>query len=190
MEFHGWGARIPDYEHPDRVAIDLDPGEGVGFDAVKLTALAVRDRLAAFGLESFAMLTGGKGVHVVLPFAPRGDWDEVRAFAQDFCTRMAREQPDLFTVAIAKASRRGRIFLEYLRNQRSATAILPYSARVRPGGPVAAPVGWDELPAMDSPAAFTLADAALLLKRARSKELKGWGMADQPLPRAETVASR
>ena len=182
VEFHAWGSRVPDYERPDRIAIDLDPGDGIGFDEVKRAAFEVRDRLTTLGLASFALLTGGKGIHVVVPFAPDGDWEAVRAFAQGFCARLAGEDPDRFTVAISKAHRTGRIFLDYLRNQRTATAVMPYSVRARPGSPVASPVGWHRLADIDSPAAFTIAEAAELVRRAKRRSLKGWGSAEQNLP--------
>ena len=182
LEFHAWGSRIEDIERPDRIAFDLDPGEGVGFEAVKAAALQLRRSLAAIGLESWPLLTGGKGVHVVLPFRPEGDWDAVRGFARSFCAAMADAAPHLYTIALPKAQRKGRIFLDYLRNQRTATAIQPYSVRVRAGMPVAAPVAWDELAEIESATRFSIADAALLKRRARSRALKGWGASDQPMP--------
>jgi bifunctional non-homologous end joining protein LigD len=111
------------------------------------------------------------------------DWDEVREFAKQFCVALAEAAPERFTVALPKPERRGRIFLDFLRNQRTATAIMPYSARARTGMPVATPVGWDELEAIDSAAAFTIADVEQLLQRARSRKLKRWGVAEQRLPR-------
>jgi bifunctional non-homologous end joining protein LigD len=183
VEFHGWGSRAGEVETPDRMVIDLDPGEGVGFLAVKAAASQVRRSLAEVGLESFALLTGGKGVHVVVPLSPRAGWPEVRGFAKAFCTALAEAAPKSFTVALPKERRRGRIFLDYLRNQRTATAILPYSARARDGSPVAAPLNWDELEAVESSDAFSIADAKLLLKRAKSPALEDWGSAGQLLPR-------
>ena len=131
VEFHGWGSRAGMVETPDRMVIDLDPGEGVGFDAVKQAALQLRRSFDALGLESFALLTGGKGMHVVVPLLPEAEWAQVREFAKAFCTALAEADPARFTVALRKEQRRGRIFLDYLRNQRTATAILPYSARAR-----------------------------------------------------------
>ena len=118
-----------------------------------------------------------------MPLLPECEWDEVREFAKAFCTTLAEADPGRFTVALPKAQRRGRIFLDFLRNQRTATAILPYSARARSGMPVAAPVGWAELEAVDGPDAFTIADVETLLKRAKSRKLKDWGMKPQRLPR-------
>ena len=182
VEFHGWGSRAGAVETPDRLVIDLDPGEGVGFEAVKDAALQLRRSFDALGLKSFALLTGGKGIHVVVPLITEAEWGEVREFAKAFCTALAEADPERFTVALRKDQRRGRIFLDFLRNQRTATAILPYSARARDGAPVAAPVAWDELEAIEKPDAFSIADVAALLKRAASRKLKGWGVAQQRLP--------
>ena len=182
VEFHGWGSRAGEVETPDRMVIDLDPGEGVGFDSVKEAALQLRRSFDALALESFALLTGGKGVHVVVPLLPEAEWDRVREFAKAFCAALAEAAPDRFTVALPKKDRGGRIFLDFLRNQRTATAILPYSARARTGMPVAAPVAWDELEAIERSDAFTIADVETLLKRASSRKLKSWGVAKQSLP--------
>ncbi|MBA3511220.1 DNA primase small subunit domain-containing protein [Sphingomonas sp.] len=182
VEFHGWGSRAGQVETPDRLVIDLDPGEGVGFEAVKAAALQLRRSFQAIGLQSFALLSGGKGVHVVVPIDPVARWREVREFAKSFSAALADAAPDRFTIALPKAQRRGRIFLDYLRNQRTATAILPYSARARDGAPVAAPVCWDELKAIERADAFTIADVEQLRKRARSPALKGWGTGKQGLP--------
>ena len=182
VEFHGWGSRAGAVETPDRLVIDLDPDPKLGFDAVKQAALQVRRGFDALGLESFALLSGGKGIHVVVPLEARAEWDEVREFAKSFCTALAETAPDRFTVALPKPQRRGRIFLDFLRNQRTATAIMPYSARARPGMPVATPVDWEELQDIDRADAFTIADVEQLLKRARSRSLTGWGGGTQPLP--------
>jgi bifunctional non-homologous end joining protein LigD len=183
VEFHGWGSRFGAVETPDRMVIDLDPGEGVDFAAVKDAAAQLRRSFEALGLVSFALLTGGKGVHVVVPLTPAADWEEVRGFAKDFCTALAEAAPDRFTVALPKKQRRGRIFLDFLRNQRTATAVLPYSARARAGAPVAAPVGWDELERIRRADHFTILDAAKLLRRSRQRALGGWGIANQGIPR-------
>jgi bifunctional non-homologous end joining protein LigD len=181
VEFHGWGSRAGAVETPDRLVIDLDPDPKLGFDAVKAAAFQVRRSFDAVGLESFALLTGGKGIHIIVPLEPVTEWDEVRDFAKTFCTALAEAAPEKFTVALPKAQRRGRIFVDFLRNQRTATAILPYSARARVGMPVAAPVEWDELEAINNADAFTIADVEQLLKRA--KQMEGWGAGPQLLPR-------
>ena len=181
VEFHGWGSRAGEVETPDRLVIDLDPDPKLGFEAVKSAAFQVRRSFEAVGLESFALVTGGKGIHIVVPLEPRAEWDEVREFAKTFCSALAEAAPDQFTVALPKPQRRGRIFLDFLRNQRTATAIQPYSARARAGMPVAAPVDWDELNSIDRADIFTIADVEQLMKRAA--RMKGWGAGAQVLPR-------
>jgi bifunctional non-homologous end joining protein LigD len=181
VEFHAWGSRAGAVETPDRLVIDLDPDPELGFAAVKSAALQVRRSFEALDLESFAMLSGGKGIHIVVPLEPVAAWDRVREFAKAFCTALAEAAPDRFTVALPKKERRGRIFLDFLRNQRTATAIMPYSARARAGMPVAAPVTWDELPDIDRADAFSIANVEKLLKRGRSRALKGWGKGAQRL---------
>ena len=183
IEFHGWGSLVGDVERPNRIALDLDPGEGTDFEDVKSAALTMRSLLAELGLKSFPLLSGGKGIHVVVPLTPEAEWPEIREFARRVSTALAGAEPDRFTVSLPKAQRKGRIFLDYLRNQRTATAILPWSLRARAGAPVAAPVTWDEVPKLDHAACFTIADADLLIRRARSRALRGWGKAEQSLPR-------
>ena len=183
VEFHGWGSRAGAVETPDRLVIDLDPDPRLSFDAVKEAALQVRRSFEAVGIESFALLSGGKGIHIVVPLAPVAEWPLVDDFAKSFCTALAEAAPDRFTTALAKGRRRGRIFLDFLRNHRTATAIMPYSARARPGMPVAAPVTWEELQDVDRSDAFTIADVETLLKRARTRELKNWATNPQRLPR-------
>jgi bifunctional non-homologous end joining protein LigD len=182
VEFHGWGSRAGEVETPDRLVIDLDPDPKLGFEPVKLAAFQVRRSFEAIGLESFALLSGGKGIHVVVPLHPAAQWDEVDAFAKSFCTALAEAAPERFTIDLPKPQRRGRIFLDFLRNHRTATAVMPYSARARPGMPVAAPVGWDELETIESAAAFTIADVERLVKRARGPKLSKWGTGAQRLP--------
>jgi bifunctional non-homologous end joining protein LigD len=182
IEFHGWGARIEDVEKADRLVFDLDPDEGLGFDAVVPAALEFRELLTHVGLVTFPMVTGGKGVHVIAPLIPRAEWPAVRDFAHRFAQAVAGTHPDRFTAALSKAKRNGRIFVDYLRNQRGATAVMPYSVRARPGAPVAAPLSWEELRDLDSPAHWRVGDARALVKRATSTALHGWGRANQALP--------
>lgn len=182
IEFHGWGSLIEDVEKPDRLIFDLDPDEGLDFADVKKAARDIRTMLADIGLVSFALLSGGKGVHVVVPLRPEAEWPAVKDFAQRFAQALAQAEPERFVATMAKAKRVGRIFIDYLRNQRGSTAVIPYSARARPGAPVAAPISWEELDGFDTAGAFSIAGADLLLKRASSRALKGWGVADQTLP--------
>ena len=182
IEFHGWGSRTEDVEAPDRMVIDLDPDEGLGFDDVKKAAQDFHDRLEDLGLVSYAMLSGGKGVHVVIPLTPGHTWDQHKDFAKRFAEAMSLAEPDRFLANMSKAKRVGKIFIDYLRNQRGATAVLPYSARARAGAPVAVPVTWDELADFPSAHEFSIKDAGALLQRAQSKALAGWGFAEQSLP--------
>jgi bifunctional non-homologous end joining protein LigD len=182
VEFHGWGSRAGEVETPDRLVIDLDPDPQLGFDRVKDAAFQLHRAFDALGLESFALLSGGKGIHIVVPLTPSARWDKVREFAKALCAALAEADPKRFTVALPKKERRGRIFLDFLRNQRTATAIMPYSARARAGMPVAAPVTWEELESIERSDAFTIADAADLLKRAKSRKLRGWGVTQHALP--------
>jgi bifunctional non-homologous end joining protein LigD len=157
LEIHPWGVTVERPERPDRAIFDLDPGEGTGFAAVVKAARAVRERLAALGLESFVKTTGGKGLHVVLPIDPVHEWPRVKAWAKAIAEAMAADSPDLYLTRIAKAERTGRIFIDYLRNDPTSTAIGPYSTRARPGAPVATPLAWDELDESLDPSRFTVA---------------------------------
>ena len=143
-----------------------------------LTTL-MRRQLADIGLVSFAMLSGGKGVHVVVPVGPGHSWDAHKDFSKRFAEALSLAEPDRYVATMSKAKRKGKIFIDWLRNQRGSTAIMPYSARAREQAPVAVPVGWDELADIASPGAWTIKDAKILLDRAASPELKGWGFASQ-----------
>jgi bifunctional non-homologous end joining protein LigD len=182
IEFHGWGSRIDPLEMPDRLVFDLDPDVGLGFDRVKAAAIRLKDLLADLGLETFPLLSGGKGIHVVAPLDQSRDWPTVKSFAERFSRAIAEAEPETFTANIRKNQRKGRIFLDWLRNQRGATAVLPYSARAREGAPVAAPVAWEELDGITGANIYSIRDARTLLDRAASDLLKGWGQARQALP--------
>ena len=184
IEFHGWGSRVAKLEYPDRLVFDLDPDVGLDFNKVKAAAVRLRTLLADLGLVTFPMLTGGKGIHVIAPLDRSADWTKVKSFAERFSRAIAEAEPEVFTANIRKNQRKGRIFLDWLRNQRGATAIMPYSARARDGAPVAAPIAWEELDRIKSGATYSIRDADELLKRAGSKLLSGWGEAKQKLPKA------
>jgi bifunctional non-homologous end joining protein LigD len=184
IEFHGWGSRSDKIEHPDRLVFDLDPDVGLDFGKVKEAAVKLRGLLKDLGLETFPLLSGGKGLHVVAPLDQSADWPAVSDFAERFSRAIAEAEPDMFTANIRKVQRKGRIFLDWLRNQRGSTAVMPYSARAREGAPVAAPIAWEELDKYEGGNHFTIRDADELLERAGSKLLKGWGEAKQALPNA------
>jgi bifunctional non-homologous end joining protein LigD len=182
IEFHGWGARSDAVEEPERMVFDLDPDEGLDFGDVKQAAKDIRARLSDLGLVSFAMLSGGKGVHVIVPLEPGHDWETHKDFSRRFAEALSLAEPDRFTATMSKAKRKGKIFIDWLRNQRGSTAILPYSARARSGAPVAAPIDWEELGGVKDARMFSIEDAQKLIDRAGSRELGGWGFAQQALP--------
>ena len=161
---------------------DLDPDETVDFDHVKKAAIDIRRTLEDIGLVSFALLSGGKGIHVVVPLTPDAAWPDVKDFASRFATALAQAEPDRFVATMSKAKRKGRIFIDWLRNQRGATAIMPYSVRERPGAPVAIPLAWDELNDVGSANAYSLVDAKALIERADDRALSRWGIGEQRLP--------
>ncbi len=156
VEFHVWGARRDRMDRPDRMVFDLDPDEGVDFAKVRDSAADIRDVLKRLGLESWPLLTGGKGVHVVVDLHRSSSWDTVKGFAQTFATHLAETEPARYTAKMSKKRRQGKIFVDWLRNERSSTAIAPFSLRARTGAPVAVPVTWDELAETDSAAAFDI----------------------------------
>ncbi|MDX3929150.1 MAG: non-homologous end-joining DNA ligase [Shinella sp.] len=163
IEFHIWGSAARRLETPNRMIFDLDPDTSVGFSKVRDAALELRDMLAAAGLKSLAMVTGGKGVHVVVPLVPRAQWPDVKAFAKALADKLADEYPDRYVATMSKAKREGRIFIDWLRNERGATAVAPYSVRARSNAPVAAPVTWEELQRLESANGFFIDDMAARL---------------------------
>ncbi|MDO7843096.1 DNA ligase D [Sphingomonas immobilis] len=182
IEFHGWGSSVATLEQPDRMVFDLDPDEGLDFGHVKKAAADLKEHLAEIGLTSFAMLSGGKGVHVVVPLKPQAEWPAVKDFADRFSRALAGAEPERFTATMSKAKRKGRIFIDWLRNQRGSTAVLPYVARARAGAPVAVPVSWAELRDVENAHIWSVRDGDALIERANSRALAGWGFADQVLP--------
>jgi bifunctional non-homologous end joining protein LigD len=161
LEFHIWGSRIDTLEQPDRIIFDIDPDEGLDFGNVRDAARHIRDVLKRdWNLASFPMVTGGKGIHVIAPLTPRAQWPEVKAFCHHFADQLAETEPDQFTSNIRKEKRKGRMFVDYLRNERGATAVSPYSTRARPGIPCAVPVAWDELDGIRHANAFSIETAA------------------------------
>jgi bifunctional non-homologous end joining protein LigD len=182
IEFHGWDSHVETLEKPDRMVFDLDPDEGLAFADVKKAAADIRRQLADIGLVSFAMLSGGKGVHVVVPLDPGHGWDAHKDFSKRFAEALSLAEPDRYVATMSKAKRKGKIFIDYLRNQRGSTAIMPWSARARENAPVAAPIGWDALADARKAGQWTIKDADALLERAAGPDLKGWGFASQSLP--------
>ena len=182
LEVHPWGARVDKPDRPDRVIFDLDPGEGLGFADVAEAAHEVRASLGDLGLASFAKTTGGKGVHVVVPVDRRHGYPQVKAFAKKVAESLAAKTPTRYLTRISKAERRGRIFIDYLRNDATSTAVAAYSTRSRAGAPVATPVTWDELiPALD-PAAFNVNTVPGRLARIGGDPWGEMGKVRQSLP--------
>jgi len=184
IEFHGWGSKVDKVEYPDRLVFDLDPDVGLDFAMVKEAAVRLKALLGDLGLKTFPLLSGGKGIHVVAPLDATRDWPAVKSFAERFTRAIAEAEPKMFTANIRKVERKGRIFLDWLRNQRGATAVMPFSARAREGAPVAAPIAWEELDKYEGGNHFSIRDAEELLGRAASKMIAGWGKAKQALPDA------
>jgi bifunctional non-homologous end joining protein LigD len=154
VEFHLWGCHIDDPEHPDRLVMDLDPDESLPGSRVCDAAETLRDRLTSMGLTPFLRTTGGKGVHLVSALSAGHDWRLVKGFAEALAKAMAVDAPSLFTAVSSKERRKGRIYLDYLRNARGASAVCSYSLRARPSFPVATPIAWEELRKLSGGNAF------------------------------------
>jgi bifunctional non-homologous end joining protein LigD len=157
VEIHVWGSAIDDVERPDQIIFDLDPDEGLGNDDVRAAAFDVKRRLEQLELPTFVKVSGGKGYHVVVPVKPKADWVRVKGFAHDFARAMAQTDPDKYTATLSKKARKGRIFVDYLRNGRGATAIAPWSSRAKPMATVAVPISWEDLENGVTPDAFRIA---------------------------------
>ncbi|MHB1017101.1 MAG: DNA ligase D [Coriobacteriia bacterium] len=184
LEIHTWGSRADDFEHPDRLTFDLDPGPGVEWDDVVRAAELVRDTLSGIGLIAFAKTTGGKGVHIVSPIVPGPSWDEARAFARSVAEAIAQARPEAYTSKMSKAERPGRVFIDYVRNNREATAIAAFSPRAREGAPVSTPVTWDELARGIDPGSLTMRTVPERVARLRDDPWEGYANAARLLPGA------
>jgi bifunctional non-homologous end joining protein LigD len=182
LEIHPWGSTLADIERPDRLIFDLDPGPGVDWPAVIAAAHAVRDLLGELGLASFVKTSGGKGLHVVAPLTPRADWSEAKEFSHALALLLEKTDPARYIANMAKARRKGRIFVDYLRNGRGATAVAAYSTRGRPGAAISTPITWDELTPKLGPAAFTLKNLPARLKRLKQDPWAEFEAARKPLP--------
>lgn len=189
MELHVWGSREDSLEKPERMVFDLDPDEGLDFTHVKSAAMELRDVLESVGLKSFPLLSGGKGVHVIAPIARTRSWEDVKAFCRGLSERVAKASPDRYVAQASKAKRKGRIFLDWLRNERGSTAIAPFSPRRRPNAPVATPVSWKELPDFDTPAAFTIETIGKRLSKLRSDPWKGYAQAARQTLKTAAIAA-
>jgi bifunctional non-homologous end joining protein LigD len=182
LEIHPWGSTLDDWERPDRIVIDLDPGEGVNWPNLVTAADEVRQRLESAGLVPFVKTSGGKGLHVVAPLQPKAEWPAVKAFCNDLADAMAADDPLRYVATVTKSKRRGKILVDYLRNQRGATAVAAYSTRARPGAQVSAPVTWEELASGATPADFTVASMPVRMTDLRRDPWADFAQSARPLP--------
>jgi bifunctional non-homologous end joining protein LigD len=188
LEFHPWGATASDQAHADRIVFDLDPHASVAWADVRKAARMLHDALAAIGLKSFLRTTGGKGLHVVVPLAPAVAWAEAKHFAGQVALILAAERPRMFVSVAGEQKRDKRIFIDWLRNARGATAVASYSLRARESAPVAMPIEWSELARLRSGAAYTLKSALLKIQRRKSDPWEDFAKVRQTLPTLDASA--
>lgn len=183
IEFHTWGSCVHTMEKPDYIVFDLDPDPGVEWEMLKDAALLVRNHLEELGLNTFLKSTGGKGLHLVCPIAPELEWDDVKELTRTFAEELAKRNPKTFVANVRKAVRKDRIYLDYLRNGRGATAIAPYSLRSRPGLPVAMPLSWNDLKSLRRPDAFDIESALKWIKKRTQDPWETWASRSVSLKR-------
>jgi len=188
LEIHTWNSRCARVEHPDRIVVDLDPGEEIGWTEVVGAARVVRSMLQALGLDSFVKTTGGRGLHVVVPLVPSADWNECLAFARAFAQTLVRRQPETFTERFAKAGRSDKILIDYLRNNRTNTSIAAFSTRAKPDAPVSVPLAWRELSPKLTPERFTMRTVAARLARHQIDPWQDYWTTKQRIPRGAVRA--
>lgn len=174
LEIHDWGVSLAHVDQPDRVVFDLDPDEDLPLAMLKAAAIEVRDFLADLGLKSFLKSTGGKGLHLVAPLTPKLGWKEVKPFAKAVADALVTARPDRYTANPLKKTREGKIFVDYLRNQRGGSAIVNYSTRAKPGAPVACPLRWDELKGLKAPAPYSVKTLPARLKALKRDPWEGF----------------
>jgi bifunctional non-homologous end joining protein LigD len=187
LEVHPWGSRVGNLEHPDRLTLDLDPAPGVPWKRVIAAVRELRSLLTELRLKSFVKTTGGKGLHVVVPLAAKQPWATVKDFARGIAEDMARRAPREYTASLSKASRAGKIFIDYLRNSQGATAVAAYSTRALPGAPVATPIAWEELGSDLRSDQFTVKNLPRRLAALRKDPWDGFLKSRQTLPEAPRI---
>jgi bifunctional non-homologous end joining protein LigD len=180
VEIHIWGCKIDAIETPDQIVFDLDPDEGLPLERIRSAALAIRDRLKELGLESFPKTSGGKGFHIVAPLQPKADWERVKAFAHEFARAMEQQDAKAYTATLAKAARKGRIFIDYLRNGRGATAVAPYSSRANALATVSMPISWTMVEQGVAPGDFDI-PGVLSAKKAIGNAWASYAKSARPL---------
>ena len=181
VEFHVWNATVDDVEHPDRVVFDIDPGEGVPWPMLVRAATKVRDSLQAIDLESWVKTTGGKGLHVVVPFKPEHSWDVVFEFSRLAAEAISRAEPDVYTLSFDRDQRAGRILIDYKRNHRTSIAVAGFSMRAHPHGTLSVPLRWEELREESEPVEWRMAAVRERLARLKSDPWKGYWTSRQRL---------
>jgi len=174
VEIHPWQTHSDALDVADRFILDLDPAPDVPFKAVTLAARLVRMRLETLGLKSIVKTTGGKGLHVIVPLRPAADWARVKAFARAMAEALAADEPEIFIAKASKAARKGRIYVDYLRNDRGSTAIGAYCVRARPGLPVAMPLNWSDVGGKLKPSAFDLRSVKKAVLPTEWRAAKRW----------------
>ena len=165
LEIHAWGCLADKIEMPDRLVFDLDPDPAMPWPEVIAAAREIRELLEELGLKSFLKTTGGKGLHMVMPVRPRLEWEEAKAFCRAVVELIVRASPQRYVATMSKAARKGKIFIDYLRNGRGATAVAAYSTRARPGAPVSVPIAWEELTPRLHSDAFNVTNVPSRLER-------------------------
>jgi len=188
LEIHPWGSRVGRLETPDLLTLDLDPAPGVPWARVTEAARRSRALLEQLGLTSFVKTTGGKGLHVVVPLAPRESWLRLKQFSQAIAEELARRHPKDYTVNLSKSARVGKIFVDYLRNARGATAVAAYSTRARAGAPVSTPLAWDELGRGGGSDRFTVRSLPKRLATLKTDPWAGYFKTRQAIPRTFLLA--
>jgi len=181
IEIHAWGSKAPAFTKPDQLVFDLDPDPKIDWPSVKAATLLVKKRLEKLKLKTFLKATGGKGLHVVVPVTPKYEWDKVKQFCHELVDRLAEDYPDAFTTNPRKERRKGKIFLDYLRNEYGSTSVIPYGLRARAGAPIALPLAWSELARLKAPNYYNLKNVAAYLKKRKSDPWAAFIKSRQPL---------
>lgn len=184
LEIHTWGSTTKNIERPDRLTFDFDPAPELPWKIVRNAALELRARLTDLGLSAFVKTTGGKGLHVVAPIVPSASWEDVKDFARAAAEKMVEAKPELYLATMSKTKRAGKIFIDYLRNARMATAICAYSTRARSGAPVSVPLHWDELKSDKRADHFTIRNVPARLRRRSEDPWQDYEAARRPIDSA------